>query len=231
MAAARHLASVAVLALACAQAGAAEPWPEVKPPAGAQRQEVAGDMILNGRPSRVYRFEMPGSEKELLAYFREQFGAKKVVENRVKNEPVIATRQGEFFHTVQLRALPGSAMQATVMTTRLSAKPVVTGVALDTSKALPPDTKVVTTMQSDDAGKRSLMLIAVNQISTRANRDHMLNAMQQRGFRLVREDAPPEGAERSVALTLASDTEEASVAISDAGGYRTVLINRLKEPR
>lgn len=227
-----HRIVFAALAVAVqAFAKAADTWPEVASPSGAQVHAVASDMILNGRQSKVYRFEVQGSEKEVAAFFREQFG-KQVVENRLKSDFVIATRQGDYFHTVQLHAVAPQVMQGTVMTTHLSAKPVVTQITLDTSKTLPPETMVVTTMQSeDDSGKRSLMMIGVNQNSIRANRDHLLNAMQQRGFRLVREDTPPEGPERALALTLSSTTEEASVTIADAGGYRTVLINRLKESR
>src|SRR5207245_4363782 len=63
----------------------AESWPEVKSPAGAQVQSIASDMIFNGRPARLFRFEANGGEQEVLAFFRDQFGAKKVVENRLKN--------------------------------------------------------------------------------------------------------------------------------------------------
>jgi len=228
--AARHLAAVLGLA-ASATVSHAEPWPEVKTPAGAQVQTVASDTILNGRPTRLFRFEVNAGEREVLAFFREQFGAKKVVENRLKNDPVIATRQGDYFLTVQLHPLSAQQMQGTVMTTQLLAKPLTSEVTADTRRMLPPDSKVVSTMQSDDAGKRSLMLMTVNQNSTSANRDHVVQAMQQRGFRVVREETPPDARGRSVALLLSSPTEEAQVTVADAGKYRSVLINRMKDTK
>lgn len=229
MNAARLLLAIMATAL-WARLAHAEPWPEVRTPAGAQVQTLARDMIFNGRPARLMRFEVKAGEQDVLAFFREQFGAKKVVENRIKNEPVIATRQGDYFLTVQLHpSSDGQQIQGTVMTTQMLAKPLTSEVTADTRRLLPPDSQVVSTMQSDDAGKHSLMLMAVNQTSTAANRDHVLQAMQQRGFRVVREDTPAAARHQSISMLLSSSSEEAQVVISDAGKYRSVLINRLKE--
>lgn len=229
MKAARLLALLAVAALVAT--ARAESWPEVKAPSGARVESIASDMILNGRPARLFRFEVNGGEKEVLAFFREQFGAKKVVENRVKNDPVIATRQGDHFITVQLHPVSAQRMQGTVMTTQMLAKPLTSEVSADTRRMLPPDSQVVSTMQSDDAGKRSLMLMAVNQNSTAVNRDHVVQAMQQRGFRVVREDSSPDASNQSISMLLSSSSEEAQVIIANAGKYRSVLINRLKESK
>ena len=213
---------------ACTAFAHAEPWPEIKVPAQARVEVVADNMLLNGKPCRLTRFEVRASDAEVLAFYREQFGAKQVVENRVKNDLVIATRKGEYFLTVQLHALGSGALQGTVMTTLLTAKPMTSAVLADTQKVLPTDTKVVSTVQTEDAGKRSLMVVGVNQNSPRANRDHVLEAMLARGFRLTREDAPAGGAASAISLQLSSPTEEASVTISDAGRLRTVLINRVR---
>jgi hypothetical protein len=209
----------------------AEPWPQIETPVGARVQTVAGEVVLNGRLARVFRFEVQGSEKELLAFFRDQFGARKVVENRVTRDPVIATRQGDHFITVQLHPLDSSRMQGTVMTTLLASKPLSNPVSADTRRMLPPDTRVVSTMQSDEAGRRSVMLVAVNENSVSVNRDHVLQAMAQRGFRLLREDAPRERQDRSLSLVLSSPTEDAEVTIADAGRFRSLLINRTKDAR
>ena len=204
-------------------------WPEVKAPPNARIETIAGNMVLNGKPCRLTRFEVRASDAEVLAFYREQFGAKRVVENRVKNDPVIATRQGEHFVTVQLHALGAGTLQGTVMTTLLTAKAASSAVLVDTQKLLPTDSKVISTLQTDDAGKQSLMVVGVNQNSPRANRDHVLEAMLVRGFRLSKEDAPAAGPQSAViSVHLSSPTEEASVTISDAGRYRSVLINRVR---
>ena len=72
----------------------------------------------------------------------------------------------------------------------------------------------------------------MNQNSPRANRDHVLEAMLARGFRLTKEDLPATDAARgAISLQLSSPTEEASVTISDAGRHRSVLINRVRESK
>lgn len=216
--------------VACAAVAHAEPWPEVNVPAQARVEVVADNMLLNGKPCRLTRFEVRASDAEVLAFYREQFGARRAVENRVKNDPVIATRKGEYFVTVQLHALGSGALQGTVMTTLLTAKPMTSAVLADTQKVLPTDTKVISTVQTDDAGKRSLMVVGMNQNSPRANRDHVLEAMLARGFKLTREDAPTTATATATAISLqlSSPTEEASVTISDTGRHRTVLINRVR---
>ena len=228
MVAVLRLAAVVCLALALHAARAQAPqWPSVATPPAALVQTVASDMVLNGRRSRVIRFDVKGTEKEVLSFYREQFGPKRV-ENRVQNDQVIASRQGDFFHTVQLHVLDAQSVQGTVMTTMLRA-PGTSAVSVDTEKLMPASTSVVSTMQSDDAGKRSVMVVGVNTNSAAANRDHIVSSLRERGFRMLKEDrASGSGA---LSLVLSSSAEDVAVTISDAGPYRAVLINRTKESK
>lgn len=208
----------------------AEAWPDVKTPPNAEMQMVATDMLLNGKPCRLLRFDVHATEAEVLAFYRHEMGAKRVVENRLKNDPVIATRQGDYFVTVQLHALNPQTMQGTVMTTLLSAKPATSLVLLDTQKVFPADTQVISTVQTADAGKRSLVLIGVNFNSLRANRDHVVAALMERGFRPSKSDTALDDRDPTlVSMHLSSPVEEASVTISDDGARRSVVINRVRE--
>lgn len=214
----------------CSMTARADAWPEVKVPPDAKMQTIASDMLLNGKPSRLARFELRSNDADVLAFYRTEFGAKRVVENRVKGDPVIATRQGDYFVTVQLHALDSRTVQGTVMTTLLTATPATSTVLIDTRKVFPPDTQVVSSVQTDDAGKRSLLVAGVNRNSVGANRDHVVDALLQRGFRLTKEDAPRDAHEASsVSLQLSSPVEEATVTISNAGAHRGVVINRVRE--
>lgn len=210
----------------------AEVWPEPKTPPNARVETIAGNMVLNGKPVRMTRFDLLASDADVLAFYREQFGAKRVVENRVKDDSVIATRQGDYFVTVRLHELGGGRLQGTVMTTLLAAKSVSSAVLVDTQKVMPTDTQVVSTVQTDDAGKQSLLVVGVNLNSPRANRDHVLEALVARGFRLTKEDPSPAGPERgAISMQLSAPAEEVSVTIADAGRYRSVLVNRVREAR
>jgi hypothetical protein len=215
---------------AFADASRAEPWPEAKTPPEARVQSIANEMLLNGKPVRLLRFDTKESAADVLAFYRSAFGAQRVVENRLKDDRVIGTRQGDYFITVQLHALDLQTLQGTVMVSLLTATPSISPVMLDTQRVLPADTKVVSTVQTDDAGKRSLMLVAVNRNSVRANRDHLVAAMAERGFRVTRDDTPPTSPEpTATTLQLAAQNEELSLTVSDAGAYRSVVIHRVRE--
>jgi hypothetical protein len=225
----------AAFVLASCAAHAADPWPDVPTPSGAQVQTVAGDMVLNGVRARVVRFEVNDKEANVLGFYRQQFGSQRV-ENAVQGHSTIATAQGQYFHTVQLQSMASGAVQGTVMTSHLpaaaagaSAGAVRSAVAIDTKKMLPLDSSVLTDMQSVDAGKRSVLLLAANAMGVRANRDHVVQAMQGRGFRVTQEQPLVRQGRESIYLTLASVVEDAMVTISDAGSYRAVLINRTSE--
>lgn len=225
------LRTLAVAAVLCtAMAARAQAWPEVRLPEGAAAEIVAPDMVLNGARSRVLRFHTGQTEAEVLDFYRRQFGAERV-ENTVRGLRVIATKTGEHFVTVQLRPAGPHAVEGTVMTTLLQGGPVRSAVASDTEKVLPADSHVLSRMQSDDAGQRAVLVTAANANSLQVNRDHVLKGLQDRGFRLVREDAAAVQGHASISLVLVSGSEEASVSIADAGRYRSVVIQRTKEPK
>ena len=64
----------------CSMTARADAWPEVKVPPDAKMQTIASDMLLNGKPSRLARFEVRSNDAEVLAFYRTEFGAKRVVE-------------------------------------------------------------------------------------------------------------------------------------------------------
>ena len=218
-----HPAAAALLCLLGAPAAALDTaWPRLEAPPTARVSRVADDIVLNGKRSRVSRFEVHASEAEVLQFYRRRFAPGRVVENRINGSPVIATREGDHFHTVQLRAIDGGSVQATVITTALHDVPP-SAAAIDTERLLPADTAIVTTLQSDDAGRRSLLVVGLNRHSLQANREHLATALQQRGFRLIGGDA--------LSFSFASPAEQAEVTLSDAGSHRSVLIHRTKELR
>src|SRR4051794_9477279 len=85
-------APIALGAFGLAAASPGDGWPTPGTPAGARLQVVADEMILNGRPCRVFRFDVQASENEVLAFYRERFHTTRAVEARVKAHRVIATR-------------------------------------------------------------------------------------------------------------------------------------------
>lgn len=206
--------------------GPVRTWPTVQAPDGARLDSIAPDVVLNGVPGRVLRFVVKGTEASLLEFYRQQFGARRV-ENRVRAMQVIAAQQGEFFHTVQLKALGPDTVEGTVLT-----HPMRGGgrsaAARDTEQALPPDSAVLTTLQSNDGGRRTVTLLAASAASPRSIRDHLVRVLQQRGMQLVQEDVGALQGREALSLMLGGAGEEALITITDAGRYRAVLVNRTK---
>jgi hypothetical protein len=223
-----------LVALAVALDGAAQPlqpWPAVETPPSARVQVVAADMLLNGKPSRIVRFHSDAAEPTVASFYRQLFRARHTVENRIRGHLVIATRQGDFFHTVQLRAGDSHTVEGTVITTRLQPGGTRTAATLQTERWMPADTAFVSTLQFTDGGRRSLLVVGINQASVHANRDHIVATLQAKGFGLSKEGHEMAIDAEHSSLTFASPTEEATVTISNAGPYRAVLIHRSVETR
>jgi len=59
-----------------------------------------------------------------------------------------------------------------------------------------------------------------------ANRDHVVAALQARGFRRVDDDVPATG---PAMVRMSSPHEDAVFTVGDTGPYRTVLVQRTRE--
>jgi hypothetical protein len=208
-------------------------WPRWQAPTDAHVQSVAPDVVLNGKRSRILQIDSSANVEAMLGFYRQQFGTRRV-ENKLGQAQIIAAREGEFFHTVQIeRSGPGGA-KATVITTAASPSLSKSTALHDTQAWLPADTKTLQTMESTDGGMRAVTVNAVNTQALQANRDQLLQAMQQRGFRLVREDKPKAvgaGVRDGVSLWLSAGEEQATVTVVDTGERRFVSIVRTKEAK
>jgi hypothetical protein len=229
----RCLAVVVTLGVSAAAGAAPDAaGPPLETPPGAKVISVAADLVLNNRRCHVSRFQVAGRIDDVLQFYRTQFGPTRAIETRVKQLPVIATRRGDHLHTVQLQSV-GDTVLGTTITTALHAALPHSAAARDTEATLPADSVIVMSLQSDDGGRHALMVIGTNRHSVPLNRAHVVAALQQRGFRTVR-DADTEAAGNdtprgAVSIELTSAAEAAVVTIADAGLYRTVLVQRTRE--
>jgi hypothetical protein len=210
---------------------AATPWPQWEAPTGARVQAVAPDVVLNGKHSRILRIETSDSADTVLAFYRTRLGAKRV-ENRVHGAQVIAARDGGFFHTVQVRTNAAGRVETTVITTAVAEGLQRSAVVTDTESMLPADTAVLQTMESNDGGVRAVTVIGGNGHDVKTNSDHLRRALQERGFRLVKDDAAAGPAGKPAVSTWQNGQgEEAIVTVVDSGAHRAVTVHRTKEPK
>jgi hypothetical protein len=222
------LSSFAVLAVGSRPAvaevvAAPASWPALETPPGARVVSVADDLVMNGCPCRVARFEIAGRVEEVLQFYRTRFSATHPFESRFEAQHVIATRRADHFHTVQLQSV-GEQVHATTITTWLHPARMQSAAERDTEALLPAGTVVVSTLQSNDAGRHALTVIGINRHGMTANREHLLAALRARGFERVSADATD-----TSALRMTAPGEDVVLAIGDAGPYRTVLVQRTRE--
>ena len=209
---------------------AATPWPQWEAPSGARVQAVAADVVLNGKRSRILRIDTGESAESILSFYRTRLGAKRV-ENRVHGAQVIAARDGGFFHTVQVRTNAAGRSETTVITTSLAEGLQRSAVVTDTESSLPAETTVIQTMESNDGGVRAVTVTAANSHDIKTNSDHLRRALQDRGFRVVKEEATGPTARAGNSIWLTAQGEEAIVTVVDTGAHRAVTVHRTKEPK
>jgi hypothetical protein len=222
-----------VFGLCCAGAAAraATPWPRWEAPTGARIQAVAPDVFLNGKHSRILRIDTTDSAESILAFYRARFGAKRV-ENRVHGAQVIAARDGIFFHTVQVRTNAAGRAETTVITTAMAEGLHRSAVITDMESSLPADTTVLQTMESNDGGVRAVTVTAANGHDVKTNSDHLRRALQERGFRVVKEEVAAGPAARAgSSMWLTAPGEEAVVTVVDTGTHRAVTVHRTRESK
>jgi hypothetical protein len=211
-------------------AQAATPWPQWEAPAGARIQAVAPDVVLNGKHSRILRIDTNDSAESILAFYRTRFGAKRV-ENRVHGAQVIAARDGGFFHTVQVRTNAAGRAETTVITTAMAEGLHRSAVITDMESSLPADTTVLQTMESNDGGVRAVTVTAANSHDVKTNSDHLRRALQERGFRVTKEEAASPTARAGSSMWLTAQGEEAVVTVVDTGTHRAITVHRTREPK
>jgi hypothetical protein len=221
------------LAIAAAAARAAEggsiDWPALQAPPNSRSAIVAPDVMINGQRSRIVQSQLAGSLDDARAFYKQQFGGR-FVENRWKDAWLIASRQGGFFHTVQLDAKASGRVQAMTVSTVVGTGRARSAVLADTERLLPPDSVLALSNESNDGPLRSVLATGVNRQSIAANVDHVVDQLAARGYRVTRRDDQTSAdgrATRSVWLEGAPGS--AIVSVVDVGEQRAVSIQRSKD--
>jgi hypothetical protein len=226
------------LSLAAAKAGAdtaapaatsgAIAWPTLQSPEGTRSAIVAPDVVLNGKRSHIVRLQMKASVDDARAFYKQQFGGR-FVENRWKDTWLIASQQGEFFHTLQLSAAPGGKAQALAVSTAMAGLRARSTVMADTERMLPPDSAVALSNESTDGPLRSVLMTGVNRHSVDANVDHTVEQLKARGYRVVRQNSEAVNGRPAQSVWLDGEAGSAIVSVVDVGEQRAVSIQRSKE--
>lgn len=193
-------------------------WPVVAAPPDVPLSSAGASISLGGLPMRIHVFATDKSTDDILDFYREQWGTRRV-ENKVKGATVIGRKEGDYFTTVQVTSSAGLT-KGVVAITRLTAP--ASAPSYDPFQA-PFNSKVLSDMQSVDGGKISRQTIFTNTQSTTTNRDRLVAMMEAEGMKLEVEGAPD--AQRGQALFFRGGGQEAIAAITRNGAESAVVLS------
>lgn len=213
-------ALLAVAALAHGTvARAAEPWPEVPPPPRASVQWVGDSMRINGIPTRIQRFDSPVTREEVVEFYRAHWtvaGQPKPAVNDVDDAVVVGQAHGPYFMTLKVRR-QGAGSEGILAVQRVLGHEM----RLDPGEVtLMPNAKVVSVVESDDPGRTSRQVVAVNEASVESVRAFYDTTLRQRGWKFIQQGGP---------LASASSAYPATTPQNVARGWFAIYQRDLKE--
>ncbi len=230
------IALAAVAACTCAPAMADEPKLDCAPfPAPEFKLTwVMQDILFNGLPMQVKKFDSPESAQSILAYYRREWKAAPQrpagIEYEIGEWKVIAALRGTCFYTVQVQRGAGNGSTGLLGVSQLQDP----GQARVAGKGIPmmSGSNVVNDINHRDPGKAARTILLMNAFSPAANADFYRRTMTADGWRIIADNTLPirGGNGEAHTLTLKRGLNEAGMTISRSGEGSSVLLNMMDKP-
>ena len=196
---------------------------------------VAPDLVHNGTPLQIRRFDSTDSAQALLARYRREWKAsaqspRDAIEYSVGGYQVIAKLRDMCFFTVQVRSngAGGSTGMLAVSQIQDSNQPRVLG------KDFPmmSGSLVAADMTHRDPGKEARTIMLMNQFSTNANADFYRRVIGGDGWNIISDHLIQfkGGNGNGYAITFKRGFNETSMVISRTEGGSSVLVNLVDKP-
>ncbi len=207
----RVMSAFAAVAL-CLLTGAA--WgtsmPALPYPQGSTVGMVGDEMIVNGLPSRVREIRWPGRKRaELIEFYKVRLVARKTsMPLRMGDTDIVSGMLGRTYVTVMAHDGAGGAAYAKLMQADLSRPSRV-----DLASSTPTGSRMLTHVESMDAGRASSILMYANTQSIETNVDFAVDRMQARGYRVSGKERDSVAGEPGTVVTL-SDGQGSDVTMS-----------------
>ncbi|HJV76632.1 MAG TPA: hypothetical protein VJ654_20630 [Noviherbaspirillum sp.] len=194
----------------------ASAWPTVNSPE--PTVAVAQQMTLNGIPMRIQAFASKRSIGDIVEFYRRDWGNKHV-ENKLKNVTVLGRATGEFYTTVQVTPAQGGS-RVVIAVSHLGG--AATRAPVREFQA-PITARLLSDMESSDAGKSSRHTVFTNNHSLELNRHRLIEVMEGKGYSLEQEGVADSA--HGTALFFRGAGKEAIAVISRAGSETAVVLN------
>lgn len=168
----KPFATALLVAAWAAHPALATDWPTVRVPDGIRAESVGEDMALNGRATRISRFQTAVDCKAAQAAFRNFFGERRVEAIWLGRWTVGQVERG-YLTTVQL-APTRLGCAGTIATSRLAPDPGAKAKAWP----LPAGSVPLSDLVSRDGGRRSRQVLARNGHSLALNEAHFVRLLR-----------------------------------------------------
>lgn len=197
---------------------------------GMHAEWVARKMIYNGIPMSIRSFSVTSSASTVIHYYASRWkdkGAAIVAHSRTGEFDVIGVGYGRFYDSVQVRDVEGGAEGVLVVTRSLESS----AYEFSSKFPLPPETELLTKIESIDAGVRAETLLVKNHQSVNFNAVWMTTTLRRQSWRLQSTESPAVGRRRQLSFQKGSQRCQVTISAqadrADAGAV--ILVNWVKE--
>jgi len=201
-------------------------WPEIPYPWDAKVESIGEQVRLNGVPMRMRQVIFNQSTQETVRFYRERLGPKLAEEKLAGGERILAQGRGDYFITLRIRPVSGNTSMALISVSDMRAAREASGRPL--GFILPADSRVLSDMESTDAGKQSRQLVFQNQLDINTNRSSLARELQSRGYRP--DATPSRKTPDAEVLYFQGEKREAQLTLVRKDGLTQAVLTTIRTP-
>jgi len=226
---------IIVILLACWVNVSLADWPSLPSPRGAKVEGIGENVRLNGVPMRMHRVLSQSGAEEMLGFYRDALGDEHK-EVRVRRKRA----DGSYFYTQVLSTLKDEYL-ISIRVTQLGPELTETLVAMSDGRpsestrglplgfSLPAETRVLSDMESVDAGKHSRQLVFSNAHAMQVNEHFLIDMLRAKGYRM--QPNLRQKTEHGVSLMFAGEGREAMVVLNRLKSKTSVVMTTISSQK
>ncbi len=200
-------------------------WPELASPPHSRVEDIGQQVRLNGVPMRMQRVLSAAASEDIIEFYRKALGSRHV-EETLPDGRLLAQGQGDYFITIRVKTLNPSLTETLVSVSDARAARNAAGRPLGFQ--FPSRTRLLSDMESTDAGKLSRQLVFLNDHSVDANVDLITKTLQARGYKPQPDSA--RNSERGRTLMFVGLQREAQLVVVRKDGFSNVVLTMVQMP-
>lgn len=201
-------------------------WPEIPFPEGTKIESIGEQVRLNGVPMRMHRLHLKESAENSIRFYRDRLGPRLAEQALPGGERILSQGRGDYFITLRIRPVSGSASMALVSVSDVRAAKAAANRALGFN--LPADSRVLSDLESTDAGKHSRQLVFHNRLDLETNRHSLARELRARGFQP--DNTPSRKIKNSEVLYFRGDRREAQLTLVRRDGLTQAVLTTIQTP-